>query len=60
MNENKLYTVRHPDCTTVTLYGSSPQNACRKAFRYWIARKELKRQPKSLDDGGFEGVEVEI
>lgn len=55
-----MLTVEHPGCTPFTINASSPQSACRKAFRYWIKQNEMKRQPRSSDDGGFENVEVTI
>lgn len=58
MSNKKLYTVRHPDCTQFTVNASSAQSACRKAFKFWINQKELKCQPKTTLDGGFENVEV--
>lgn len=38
----------------------TPQAACRKAFKHWIKEGQLKRQPKTDDDGGFVGVTYEI
>jgi len=58
MKVKPLYQVSYKDLL-YTVNAKSAQNACRKAFRYWITRKDLKRQPKSDDSGGFEGVEVE-
>ena len=52
------YKVTHPNCTPFTVFTSSPQSACRRAFKYWIKQGELKKQPKTTDDGGFEGVTV--
>jgi len=39
---------------------SSAQGACRKAFRYWLREKHIKRQPATDRDGGFVGVVVEL
>jgi len=43
-----------------TIMANSPQHACRQAFRFLIKNGLLKRQPKSTDDGGFEGTTVTI
>lgn len=56
----QFYTVHHPICLSLTTEASSPQSACRKAFRFWIKQGALLRQPKTTDDGEFEGIEIEI
>ena len=56
----KLYQVTRPGCTSFTVNASSAQSACRKAFKFWIKNKELKRQPATTDDGGFYGVTVYV
>jgi hypothetical protein len=55
-----IYQTSSKTCTPFTVNASSAQSACRQAFRYWIKNKELKKQPATTDDGGFENVEVII
>lgn len=43
-----------------TTEAKSAQNACRKAFKWFISNGLIKRQPHSSDDGGFQGVVVEL
>lgn len=56
----RIYLITHPKAAPITTPSNSPQGACRTAFRYWVKTGQLKRQPKTTDDGGFENVEVEI
>lgn len=34
--------------------------AARKAFREWLKWQAIKRQPKSSDDGWFDGVSIAV
>lgn len=58
----KFYTVTLPqeDVPDYTVRAHTAQGACRTAFKFWIANGFLKKQPRTTEDGGFEGVEVEI
>ena len=56
----RLYAVRLENCPLFTVHATSSQNACRQAFRHWIAAGFLQRQPRTTDSGGFEGVKVYV
>jgi len=58
--KNKLFKVSLTSCTSYTCSKPTSQAAVRNAIKYWISQGELKKQPRTLDDGEFEGVEVEI
>jgi len=59
MKTKRFYTVTYKELTN-SVSANSPYHAAKLCFKQWIRKKLMKRQPKSDDAGGFEGVEVEI
>lgn len=56
--------MKRPNCifdltlgfNSFTAVAKTPGDAARQAFRAWIARGAIKRQPQSDEDGWFDGV----
>ena len=55
-----MFRIHYQGLVYTTTTARTAQAACRKAFKYWINSKLIKRQPKTDRDGGFEGVEYEV
>lgn len=48
------------DVLIAELEKSSAGAACRAAFRDWIVQGLIPRPPATTNDGGFEGVDVQV
>jgi len=43
-----------------TCHASNAQHACQKAFKAWLSKGLIKKQPTATEMGGFQDVVVEI